>query len=155
MAKKKVVLVPGNLVTCALYAVIGLLLIILKAGSLNILMTIIGALFIVYGIFEILKKNLIQGVVMAVIGAVIIICGWTIAEIVLLIFGILLAVYGVLGIVKNIKAGFPALLSPIVTVVIGVLLIVAKWALMDVMCIIAGVVFLINAVLALFGKKLA
>lgn len=155
MAKKKVVLVPGNLVTCALYAVIGLLLIILKAGSLNILMTIIGALFIVYGIFEILKKNLIQGVVMAVIGAVVIICGWTIAEIVLLIFGILLAVYGVLGIVKNIKAGFPALLSPIVTVVIGVLLIVAKWALMDVMCIIAGVVFLINAVLALFGKKLA
>lgn len=155
MAKKKVVLVPGNLVTCALYAVIGLLLIILKAGSLNILMTIIGALFIVYGIFEILKKNFIQGVVMAVIGAVVIICGWTIAEIVLLIFGILLAVYGVLGIVKNIKAGFPALLSPIVTVVIGVLLIVAKWALMDVMCIIAGVVFLINAVLALFGKKLA
>lgn len=155
MAKKKVVLVPGNLVTCALYAVIGLLLIILKAGSLNILMTIIGALLIVYGIFEILKKNLIQGVVMAVIGAVVIICGWTIAEIVLLIFGILLAVYGVLGIVKNIKAGFPALLSPIVTVVIGVLLIVAKWALMDVMCIIAGVVFLINAVLALFGKKLA
>lgn len=155
MAKKKVVLVPGNLVTCALYAVIGLLLIILKAGSLNILMTIIGALLIVYGIFEILKKNLIQGVVMAVIGAVVIICGWTIAEIVLLIFGILLAVYGVLGIVKNIKAGFPALLSPIVTVVIGVLLIVAKWALMDVMCIIAGVIFLINAVLALFGKKLA
>ncbi len=46
------------------------------------------------------------------------------------------------------------MLPSIVTIVIGVLLVISKWALMDIICIIAGVIFLINAVLTLFGMKL-
>lgn len=154
MSKSSLKLTKNNVINCILYTVIGLLLVIMKGGSLNILMTIIGALFIIKGIVELINGEIIPGIVEAVVGVAIIVCGWTIADIVLLIFGILLIVKGLIDLIKNTKAGFVPVLSAIVTIVIGVLLVVAKWVLLDVMCIVAGVIFLINAVLALFGKSL-
>lgn len=154
MAKLKADLSLNNLITCAFYAVIGLLLVILKSGSLGILMTIVGTLFIVLGIIDIVKsRDLTKGIIEIIIGAAILICGWVVAEIVLLIFGILLAIKGVSDIVKDFKSGFKAIIPAIVTTVIGILLIIAKWTLMDTMCIIAGVIFIINAVLVLFGQS--
>jgi len=154
MAKLK--LSTNNVINCIVYAVIGLLLVILKSGSLGILMTVVGAMFIVMGIVDILKsKDLVKGIIELAIGVAIIVCGWIVADIVLLVFGIFLIVKGIIEVAKYYKSGFKALLSPIVTIVIGVLLVIAKWTLMDVMCIVAGVIFLINAVLALFGRKIA
>ncbi|MBQ7977358.1 MAG: DUF308 domain-containing protein [Clostridia bacterium] len=151
----KLDLSTNNIINCILFAVIGLLLIILQGGSLGILMTIIGVLFIVMGIFDMIQnKDMTKGIIELVVGIAIIVCGWLIADIVLLIFGVLLIVYGIMEICKNFKNGFMAILSPIILIVIGILLVVAKWALLDVFCIIAGVIFLINAVLALFGKSI-
>lgn len=154
-SKIKLDLSTNNILTCVVYAIIGLLLIILQSGSLGILMTIVGVLLIVLGIMDVSKnKDSTKGIIEIVVGVAIIVCGWVIADIVLLIFGILLIVKGILEIVKNYKSGFMAILPSIITVVIGVLLVIAKWTLMNVICIIAGVIFLINAVLALFGKTL-
>ncbi len=145
-----------NVITCVIYALIGLLLVFLKSGALGYVMTALGVLFIVVGVMDIVKtKNLTKGLVEIGIGVVIIVCGWTITEILLLVLGVLLVIVGVLGIVQNAKAGLKALLSPIVTVVIGSLLIVATWQLMDVLCIVAGVIFILNGVLALFGKSVS
>lgn len=155
MSKSSLKLTRDNVINCILYAVIGLLLVILRGGSLNILMTIIGALFVIKGIVDVVNGEIITGVVEGFVGVAIIVCGWVVADIVLLIFGILLIVKGVIDLVKNIKAGLMPVLSALVTIVIGILLVIAKWALLDVMCIIAGVIFLINAVLALFGKSLS
>lgn len=156
MAKSKIDLSLNNLLTCAFYAIIGLFLVIMKAGSLGILMTVIGALFIILGVVDILnKKDLVKAVTEIVIGVAIIVCGWLIASIVLLVFGIFLIVRGVLDVWNKRKASFETLLSPIVCIVIGILLVIAKWALMDTMCLIAGIIFLVNAVLVLFGKSLA
>lgn len=155
-SKCKLDLSLGNLLTCAVYAVIGILLCILKGGSLGILMTVVGALFVVLGVVDIFKNdNLIQGIIEIAVGIAIIVCGWIIADVVLLVFGILLLIKGILAIIKDFKKGFTALIPAIVNVVIGVLLIVAKWALLDVMCLIAGIIFIVNAVLTLFGKSLA
>lgn len=156
MAKKaKLDLSLNNILTCALYAVIGILLLVLKAGSLGILMTVIGVIFIALGIIDIVQGGgLLKGIIEIVIGAVIITCGWTIAAWALLIFGVLLIIKGALDLIKNLGKGLSALLAPIVTIVIGVLLVISKFALIDVICIIAGVVFIINAVLTLFGKSL-
>lgn len=155
MAKSKLNLSLNNVITCAMYAVIGLLLLILKAGSLGILMTIIGVLLIVGGVVDILGgKDLVKGLVQIAIGVIVIVLGWLIADLVLLIFGILLIVKGAVDLYNNFKAGFAAMLSPIVTVVIGILLVVSKWALLDLICIIAGIVFIVDGVLALFGKSL-
>lgn len=153
--RKKASISNNNILNCVVYAVIGILLLVLKAGSLGILMTAVGALLIVMGLMDILnEKDFTKGAIEMALGLAIIICGWVIADIVLLIFGIVLIVKGALELFKNLKKGFVANLSSIVLIVIGVLLVVAKWAFMDVMCTIAGVIFLINAVLALFGKKL-
>ena len=154
-SKSKTKISTNNILTCAIYAVIGLLLIILRGGSLNILMTVVGALLLVMGIVDLVKnKDTVKGLIEAVIGVAIIVCGWLVVDIVLLVFGILLILKGVIEVIRNYKSGFKAVLSPIVTLIIGVLLVIAKWTLLDVICIIAGVVFLVNAVLVLFGKKL-
>ena len=154
MAKKKIS--TNNIADCVLYGVIGLLLIILRASALEILMTIVGALLIVRGVLDVVNsKDLVRGVIEIAIGVVIIVCGWLIADVVLLVLGVLLTIKSAMEIAKNYKKGFKANLENIVTLVIGVLLIVAKWALMDAMCVIAGVIFLINAVLALLGKNLS
>lgn len=157
MAKKKkssIDLSLNNVMTCIVYAVIGLLLVILKGSSLGILMTAIGVLLIVLGVLDIIKGDLVKGVVELGIGIVIIVCGWLIADIVLLVLGVLLIVKGVLELLKVYRKGFMAMLSSIVMIVIGVMLVVAKFALLDLFCIIAGVIFIINAVLTLFGKKI-
>lgn len=155
MSKFQLKLTTDNVVNCIIYVAIGLLLAILKAGSLNILMTVVGVLLIVMGVVDIVKgKDLTKGLIEIGAGAIIIICGWLIADVVLLIFGILLIIKGIVDIVENRGAGFSALISPIITVVIGALLVIAKWALIDVICIIAGIIFIINGVLCLFGKSL-
>lgn len=158
MAKKKLKLdlSPANLVACLVYAVIGVLLLVLKGGSINYLMTAIGALLIILGAVDIINgKDMVKGLVEIAIGIAIIVLGWLIADIVLLVFGILLIVKGALEFIKIYKKGFMAMLPSLVTIVIGVLLVVSKWALLDVICIVAGIVFIVNAVLTLFGKKLA
>ena len=155
MAKKKKASISNNsILNCIIYAVIGILLIVLKSGSLGILMTAVGALLIITALIDIFgEKDLGKGVIELLLGAGIIVCGWLIADIVLLVLGIVLIVKGAMELFKNIKKGFVENLSSIVLIIVGILLVIAKWALMDVMCVVAGVIFLINAVLILLGKK--
>ncbi len=148
----------NNIVTCVLYLVIGILLCVLRMGSLNIMMTILGVLFVAYGIYDLIKNkdNLIKAIVEIAIGVAILVLGWTVGTIVLLIFGILIAVKGALDVWNNIKGkkGMIDLISAIVTVVIGVVLCIAPYAIGDIICIVVGVIFIINGVLALFGKSI-
>ncbi len=154
MSKSNFKLTLNNVLTCLAYAAIGLLLIVLKAGSLGILMTVVGLLIAFLGVTDIANKETVKGVIETVLGLVLLICGWTIADFVLLVFGLILIVISVVEIVENYKAGIRALLSPVVTAVLGIVLVVAKWKFMDILCIVAGVIFLVNAVLALFGKSI-
>ncbi len=150
----KITFSANSVVSCVLYAVIGILLIALRSGSLGILFTVVGVLFVAMGIYDFVKRLYTRGAVETVVGVVILVCGWTVAEWVLLIFGVLLIIKGVLDIVNDYKSGFKAIISPIVITVIGVVLVVSKFALIDVMCIVAGVIFLVNAVLILFDRQI-
>lgn len=157
MSKLKLDLSLSNLFTCALYAIIGLMLIVMQGGSLGVVMTVVGVLFIVLGIIDIAKsKDLVKGLIEIVIGVVIITCGWLLVNLILLIFGILLIVKGILDISKTYKKGFMALLPAIITLVLGILLAFTNFAgnLINIICLIVGIIFVINAVLTLFGKKL-
>ena len=118
-------------------------------------MTIVGAMLIVLGVIDIFKnKDTVKGLIEVGAGIAVIVLGWLIVDVVLLVLGIFLIVKGVLEIVKIYKNGFMAMLSPLVTIVIGILLVISKWALLDTICFIAGVVFVINAVLVLLGKPI-
>ncbi len=155
MAKKsKLNLSTNNLLSFLFYAVVGALLIILKGGSLGILMTVTGVLLAVLGLVAILKDgDLLKGIILIVAGIGIVYLGWKIANIVLLVLGIILIVKGILDLLKACKNGFFASLPALITILVGVLLVISKWALLDVMCVIAGVIFIVNAVLVLFGKS--
>lgn len=146
-----------NIITCVVYAVIGLLLCILRLGSLDILMTIIGVVFIALGIFDIVKsKDYLKGGIEIGIGVILIVFAWALIEFVLLVFGILLLVKGVIDIAKNYEAGIKALIVPIVIAVIGALFIVSNfaWTIAEIIIIVAGIFFIVNAVLTLFGMSL-
>ncbi len=157
MKKPKLDLSANNIINCAVYAIIGLLLVIFQSAVLQWMMTLFGVLLIVLGIVEIVqnKENLVPGIVKAAIGVLVIVLGWWLTEFAAVVFGIILVIKGAIEIWEKHKDGFKALLSPIVTVVIGVLVIFAFGSIANIVCIIAGVVFLINAVLGLFGKSLS
>lgn len=160
MAKKKsakLQLTKNNILTCALYVIIGVLLCAMRMGSLKILFTIIGALFIVYGVIDVVNKQLTKGVVEAAVGAVVIIFGFTITQWVIIIFGALLIIKSVIDLLEYIqykRKDTAALVGILVNIAVGVILCIAPFALGDIICIIAGVIFILNGVLALFGKKL-
>lgn len=154
MAKSKSGLTSAKIANCILYVAIGLLLIILKGGALDILMTIVGALFVVAGIVDIINgKDVTKGIIEVVIGIVIIVLGWTITDLVLLIFGILLVIKSIIELSKSGKKNSANTLSSIITLVIGILLIISRWALLDLICVIAGAVFILNGLLTLMGKN--
>ena len=144
----------NRLFNCLLYAIIGIMLIIFKSGSLGILMTIIGVLLMIMGVIDITnRQDKTTGIIELIIGIAIIVCGWTIADVVLLVFGILLILKGSIELYHTYKLGINYMLSPIVNIVIGVILVVARWTLIDVFCVVAGVIFIINAALILLGKQ--
>ena len=154
MAKKSKVS-DNNLLRALLYAVIGVLFCIFKGGILDVLLTIAGVLFIVYGIIECINKNILNAVVYIVLGALIIAGGWLFVEIVLVIFGALLIVSGIMDLGKVAKSKKTVnFLAPIVTIVVGVLLILSHWiGMLNWLFIVLGVMFIINAILLLFGIK--
>lgn len=150
-----------NIATAVLYGVLGVLLCVLRMGMLNVLMTLVGILFLAVGIYDIVMylshrtHDLTRGVVETLIGVVIIVCGWTITTWVLIIFGVLLAIKGVMDLVHYIQLRyhhFPTLVSIILLIAVGIILCIAPFAIGDVICIIVGVMLIIDAVLALFGK---
>lgn len=156
MSKAK--LSTTNIVTCALYVLIGVALCIWRSGVLNILMTVVGALCILYGAIELFNGHVTPGVIAIAIGIVLIVCGWTIATYVLLVIGILLLVKGVIDMINLIKkkgSNAMAWVNVVVTIALGIVLCVSPFAITDILILVIGIVFIIDGVLALFGKKLS
>lgn len=155
MSKSKFT-IDNNLLQAILYIVVGLLFCIFRASALNWLLIIVGALFVVQGVLCLTRKDTVGGVVGLVIGLALILCGGFFAEIALIVFGILIIVKGVLDLMNALKRKnnlIPLILS-ILVIAVGVLLVVARWVVMDLFFIVIGIVFIANGVLALVGKKI-
>ena len=146
MARKK----NSDVVSALLYIIVGALLIIFKARTLDIAMTVAGVVFIVSGIIELIRKNPVSGVISIIIGAVILVLGWTITEIVLLVLGILIAVKGIISLVQALKKRRKKLLQvifPIITIAVG--LVIAFGNGLDIAILIGGIILVIDGVLGL------
>ena len=72
MAKKQIKL-PANMVTAVIYILIGVLFCAFKQAVVSWAMLIVGVLFLVKGIMDIVNKNVTSGVIYTVIGALLII----------------------------------------------------------------------------------
>ena len=148
---KKNKLSTSTLLTALLYIVIGVLFIVFKGELLNWGLTIAGILAIAYGIFLVIKKALIPGIIYIAVGILLIWGGWRFLDIVLLVLGIVLIIYGALGIFDAIrkKRGVLALILSALTIVAGVLFVVNRWAAVDWILIICGVVLIVDGIIGL------
>ncbi len=139
-------------INAALYIIMGVLMCIFRKDLLEWAMTAIGIVLIVAGILNIVKKDVVEGVIMAAIGVVIILGGWLFWDIVLLVLGVALAVKGILDLFRAIECkSVPAIIGSVITMAVGVLLVVNKWALLDWIFIIIGVILIIDGVIAALG----
>lgn len=151
MAKKS--LNNQALINAIALIVMGILFCIFRAGMINVLLTIVGVVLIALGIYDIVKKLYVNAAIEIILGIAVIVCGWTILDIALLVLGIgltIYAIYQIIMVAKNFKkAGWLALIKPIITLIVGIFLIIAKWLLVDWIFIVIGVVLIINGVMAL------
>lgn len=158
MAKKKnlSLKLDSNLVTAIAYIIIGILCCVLRAEVFQIILTIVGVLFVVQGVLNIVYKDWIQAVINLAIGVVILVFTWAVGEITLLIFGIMILVKGAYELYNALKAKSKDMVSVVaaaVTLVVGILLIVARWKTVDALFIVIGIIFIVNGVAELLGKK--
>ena len=140
------------LFTSILYIIIGLLLIIFRSETLGWAMTIAGAIFVISGVLEIIKKNYVGGAVSLVIGVAILVLGWFATGIVLLVLGVLIAIKGVLELLpllKQKKLDVKALIVSIVTIVVGLLLAFGNG--LDIIIVITGILLAADGVFGLIS----
>ncbi len=142
----------GGILTAILYIVVGILFIVFKNDILSWVMTAIGVLFIIKAIFAALDKEWIDAAVCGVIGLTVILGGWLFISVVMIVFGALIAISGITSLSQAIKTKeIKQLIVPVITIIIGILVIVSHWVIADWFFIIFGVIFVINGILELFS----
>ena len=142
----------SELISSLLYILIGALLVIFQDRTIGWAMTVMGALFIVFGILDLVRSNWGGGAVSLIIGIAILVLGWVVTEIVLLVFGVLIALKGVIALIDALCASKKDVLDivfSILTIVIGLMLAFGNG--LNVLIIIAGVMLMFNGILGLLG----
>ena len=143
----------SELISSLLYIFIGILLVIFQDRTLGWAMTVAGALFIVFGILDLVKSNWAGGAVSLIIGISIIVFGWILTGIVILVLGILIALKGAVALIEAFRTDQKNVLDilfAVLTIVVGLLL--AFGNLLSTMIIIAGVMLMFDGVLGLVGS---
>ncbi len=151
---KKLTIQTDNLFNSILYIGIGLLIAIFGMKLLDIAMTVVGVVLIVIGVLKVLKKNYIEGAIMAAIGILVIVGAWFFIEVIMIVFGVALIIKGVMDLIKSIQTKNTwALVSAIITAVVGILLAVNGAGVLNWLFIIIGAILIIDGVLLLLGLK--
>ena len=138
--------------------VLGLLLIVLKGGVVDIAMTVFAVSMIVTAILDFVNKRTNDGIIKAVLGVCILVFGWMFVNLALYILGAVLIVMGLMLLV-NLRRGSMfedsnrALnyIRPIVMVVAGACLLFNQGGTSDWIFIVGGIMLLIEGLLELVG----
>ena len=140
----------SELFSSLLYIIVGMLLIVFRSQTLNWAMTVVGVIFIVSGILDVIGRNTTGGAVSLIIGIAVLVLGWVAAKIVLLVLGLLIAIKGAVALINLLKSGCRSalmLVFPLLSVVVGVMLAFGNG--LDVMIMIVGVLLAADGVLGL------
>lgn len=150
------------LVSAAVKLAIGILFVILKAEVVGICITLLGVALLVMGIIDLVHSDIAGGVIKIVLAAAVTLIGWRLLEVALIVLGIVLLVNSILDIVKiileavknkgaNILATVLGLIEPALALVASIFLITSRGTAIEWAVIIAGVILIINGVIALIG----
>lgn len=150
MAKKS----GKGLSTPLLYIVLGALLVIFRAQTLDWAMTLAAIVFIVSGIIDITKKRTSSGIVSLLIGIVVLVLGWTIAGVVLLVLGVLIAVKGLVELINELKRSrvtVVGVIYPALTMIVGLALAFGNG--LDYIIVGVGVLLIVDGILGIVGSR--
>lgn len=154
MSNRKMTKTTANKIAPWLYIIVGILLFVFRTEMLNWALIVIGAALLINGIVDIAGKRFIDGIIGAVAGIAAIFGGWLFIDAALIILGIGIAIKGVLDLAAEIKAqNGIGIAAAIITAIVGILLFIGKWATLDWMFIIIGIVFIINGLFLLKERK--
>ncbi len=137
------------------YIIVGILFCVFKTQVLSWLMTAVGVILIVYGLYALISlKRTTEAVLYMAVGAIILLGGWLFVEIALIILGVAVLIQGIVDLSTALKSkSTPAILSAILTIVVGILLVLGKFLMLDWFFIVLGVIFIVDGVMTLFGMK--
>ena len=138
--------VKSNLTNALLYILIGLLFCVFKAGMMNVLFSVVGALLIAKGVLDILEKNVTSGVISAVAGVAVIVLGWELTGIALMVLGIIILIKAIQNILELMKRKRTVLefVGAILAAVIGFMLIFSGWKAVDLLFIVIGITLILD-----------
>ena len=121
-----------KVVVALLTLLLGIALLILRGSLISVLMSVVGILFIAFGIIQWIKGQIVLAVIKAVIGIVLIICGWTVVSAVLYVLAAAVMITGILLLYEQLKnqgcgatllQKIAAFAYPIVCILIGFFLL--------------------------------
>ena len=121
-----------KIVVALLTLLLGIALLILRGSLISVLMSVVGIVFIAFGIIQWIKGQIVLAVIKAVIGIVLIICGWTVVSAVLYVLAAAVMITGILLLYEQLKnqgcgatllQKIAAFAYPIVCILIGFFLL--------------------------------
>lgn len=150
----------SNLISAIMTLALGILCLILKQDVVTIALTVVGVVLIVTAVLELIRQSVASGIIKAVLGIAVLVVGYLILNIALKVIGVVVLVYAILELVKRILAvikgksgklwttilGF---IYPALCVVASVLLITSTGEAVSWAIIVAGVLFVVEGVIAL------
>ncbi len=92
-----------KIIAAILTMVLGVLLIVVRGNMISILMTVLGAALLVFGVIDLINKLIPAGVVKLVCSVLVIVFGWVLVSAVLYILGAFLVIVGILVLYELIK----------------------------------------------------
>lgn len=151
----------SNNILAVAHIATGVIFCALRAEFVSVLLSVVGVLIVLLGVFNLVKKQWTIGGVEIAVGIIVIVCGWLVVDISLLVLGIVLCIYAVYSLISRISLFNSAntndkvfiVLSPIVQLLLGILLIVARWYMLDALFIVLGVMLILYGVSLFFRRK--
>lgn len=149
----------SNAILAVTLIAVGVIFCALRSEFVSVLLSVVGTLVVLLGIFDLIEKHWTMGGVEIAVGIIVIVCGWLLIDVSLLMLGIVLCIYAVYSLISQISLFKHAktsdkvfiLLSPIVRFVLGILLIVSRWYMFDAIFIVLGVMLVLYGI-SLFFK---
>lgn len=147
----------SELLTALLYIVVGILFCIKQDAMIDILLTIAGVLLIVKGVLDIVAKRVASGVIATAAGLAMLLLGWvfkSIIHIAIVIFGIVILIKSIQNIFEILKKKYTVLemVGAILAAVIGVLLIINGWGMVNWVFILIGIALIMDGAIALIKE---
>ena len=139
---------------------LGILFLILKTDVIGIAITVLGLALILKAVLDIITLKIFSGVLKAVLGIAVLVIGWWLIDMAVLILGVALLVFGAL---RFLKAVFGKkrrvkrwkiiidLIEPVLCVIGALFLITSRGSAIEWAVLVAGVMLVIDGILALVG----